>query len=377
MFVGQKSDSYGGFVALRLLHFADLHLDRSFAGQRLLGAAGQRRREDLRSALKRIVDRAGQEECDLITCGGDLFEHDHVTRETANFVVETLGGAGRPVLIAPGNRDPAVASSPYRYMRWPDNVTIAAHEELRAYPFDEVTIWSAGFTRPDVAEAPLRNATPVGGEHNLLLLHASDITRLPEGKTPYAPITAAQVKETGFRHALLGHYHEAHTDAWITYPGSPEPLGWDEATGHCVAMVTIGDDGSVAVSLEEINQRRFVEETIDITGMTSPEHVRQALQALKEGKGLEGSVIRATLIGERSRALEMDPQALTLECGDGFAHLEFRDESRIAHDLDAVAQEFTSRGEMVRKLVDQRGGKTESHETVDRALQLALDAFDT
>ncbi len=362
-------------MALRLLHFADLHLDRSFAGQRLLRAAGHRRREDLRAALQRIVDRARQEKCDLITCAGDLFEHDHVTRETANFIVEALGNAGRPVLIAPGNRDPAVPSSPYRYLRWPDNVTIAAHEELRPYHFGDVAIWAAGFTRPDVVEAPLRNAAPVEGERNLLLLHASDISRLPEGKTPYAPITPAQVKETGFRHALLGHYHAGHTDTWITYPGSPEPLGWDEAGGHCVAMVTISDDGSVEVSLDEINQRRFVEETIDITGMTSPEHVRQALQALKEGKGLEGAVIRATLIGERSRALEMDPQALTLECGDGFAHLEFRDQSRIAHDLDAVAQEFTSRGELVRKLVDQRSA-VENHETVDRALQLALDAFD-
>jgi len=364
-------------VALRLLHFADLHLDRSFAGQRLLGAAGQRRREDLRAALSRIVDRARQEDSDLITCGGDLFEHDHITRETAAFVVETLGDAGRPVLIAPGNRDPAVPSSPYRYLRWPENVTIAAHEELRAYPFHDVTVWAAGFTRPDVAEAPLRDATPVEGGHNLLLLHASDISQLPEGTTPFAPITPTQVKENGFQHALLGHYHAAQTDKWITYPGSPEPLGWDEAGRHCVALVTVGDDGSVVVNLEDINQRRFIEETIDITGMTSPEHVRQALQALRESKGLQGAVIRAVLTGERSRSLEMDPQALTLECGDGFAHLEFRDQSRIAHDVDAMAQEFTSRGELVRKLVDQRSAKGETHETVDRALQLALDAFDT
>jgi hypothetical protein len=73
----------------------------------------------------------------------------------------------------------------------------------------------------------------------------------------------------------------------------------------------------------------------------------------------------------------VDPQALTLECGDGFAHLEFRDQSRIAHDMDAMAQEFTSRGELVRKLVDQRSAKAETTQTVDRALQLALDAFET
>src|SRR3982074_736444 len=127
----QNSRGYGGFVALRLLHFADLHLDRSFASERLYGVGAQRRRGDLRAALERIVLRARDAQVDLITCGGDLFEQDHVPRDTAAFVVQTLGGAGLPVLIAPGNADPAVPSSPYRYLRWPDNVTITAHDDLR------------------------------------------------------------------------------------------------------------------------------------------------------------------------------------------------------------------------------------------------------
>src|SRR5205807_5498255 len=147
----------GGFVALRLLHFADLHLDRSFASERLYGVGAQRRREDLRTALQRIVDRARERQVDLITCGGDLFEHDHVTRETAGFVVQTLGAAGIPVLIAPGHADPAVPSSPYRYLRWPDNVTIATHEELRPYRYGSVQVWTAGFMRPEAPDAPLRD----------------------------------------------------------------------------------------------------------------------------------------------------------------------------------------------------------------------------
>src|SRR5438270_13264750 len=100
----------GGFVALRLLHFADLHLDRSFAGERLYGVGAQRRREDLRTGLQRIVERAHEAQANLITCAGDLFEHDHVTRETASFVLHTRVPAGMPVLIAPGHADPAVPS---------------------------------------------------------------------------------------------------------------------------------------------------------------------------------------------------------------------------------------------------------------------------
>src|SRR5438445_2302158 len=371
-----NSRGYGGFVALRLLHFADLHLDRSFAGERLHGVGAQRRREDLRAALQRIVERARAAQADLITCAGDLFEQDHVTRETASFMLQTLGAAGMPVLVAPGHADPAVPSSPYRYLRWPTNVTVAAHEELRPYHFGDVQIWASGFTRPEVAEAPLRDFARLDGGTHLLLIHASDMTQVPEGVTPYKPILPSQVEEAGFRHALLGHYHDARTTASVTYPGSPEPLGWSESGRHCIALVTIDDGGAMSVTLDDVNARQFAQETIDITGMTSPDHVREAVMSVRGGKHLDGAVIRTTLVGERSRSLTLDPQALSKECSDGVAYLEVSDRSHVSHDLDAAAQEFTSRGEMVRKLVDHKPESRQDENTVGRALQLALDAFD-
>src|SRR5438309_4458116 len=255
-----NSRGYGGFVALRLLHFADLHLDRSFASERLYGVGAQRRREDLRTALQRIVDRARERQVDLITCGGDLFEHDHVTRETAGFVVQTLGAAGIPVLIAPGHSGPALPSPPYRYLLWPENVTVAAHEDLRPYRYGSVDIWTAGFMRPDVPEAALRDFARRDNGTHLLLLHASDMSQVPEGVTPYKPILPAQVQEAGFRHALLGHYHDGRSAESITYPGSPEPLGWNESGRHCTALLTIDDGGDVQVVLEDINLRQFAQE---------------------------------------------------------------------------------------------------------------------
>jgi len=269
-----------------------------------------------------------------------------------------------------------VPSSPYRYLRWPDNVTIATHDELRPYRYGDVHIWAAGFMGPEVSEAPLRDfARQEEGTH-LLLVHASDMSQVPEGVTPYKPILPTQVEQAGFRHALLGHYHEARTGGPMTYPGSPEPLGWHETGRHCTALVTIEDDGAVHVLLEDVNQRQFAQETIDITGMTSPDQLRDAVFAIREGKHLEGAVIRATLVGERARSLSIDPQALSTECSDGLAYLEFRDQSRVSHDLEAATQEFTSRGEMVRKLVDHKQGSRQEEQTVGRALQLALDAFD-
>src|SRR5436309_4676025 len=309
-----NSRGYGGFVALRLLHFADLHLDRSFAGERLYGVGAQRRREDLRAALQRIVERAHQAQAHVITCAGDLFEQDHVTRDTASFVLQTLGAAGRPVLIAPGHADPAVPSSPYRYLRWPTNVTVAAHEELRPYHYGDVQVWAAGFMRAEVPDAPLRDFVRQDGGIHLLLLHASDMTQVPVGVTPYKPILPSQVEEAGFGHALLGHYHDARTSGLVTYPGSPEPLGWNEVGRHCTALVTIEDGGALRVELDDVNERQCGQESIDSNGMARPDHVREAVMAVREGKHLDGAVIRTTLVGERDRSLTLDPQALSKEC---------------------------------------------------------------
>jgi DNA repair protein SbcD/Mre11 len=363
-------------LALRLLHFADLHLDRSFAAQRLFGVAAQRRREDLRVALQRILDRAGQRQVDLVTCAGDLFEHDHITRETASFLPQVFAQADRPVLIAPGHTDPATPSSPYRYLRWPANVTVASHTDLRPYLYGGVTVWAAGFDPSNASDSALSSAPAHGDGAHLLLLHASDMHSVPEAVTPVAPIVQNQVQQAGFAHALLGHYHNAQSQGLLTYPGSPEPLGWDETGRHCVALVTVADDRSVTVELQDINQRRFVEETLDVTGMTSREQVRDAVLAARESRHLEGSVLRARLVGERAQTLDLDARALALECNDSFAHLEFLDETHHVHDLEAVGSEFTSRGEMVRQLQARRG-EPESDETVGRALQIALDAFES
>jgi DNA repair exonuclease SbcCD nuclease subunit len=362
-------------VALRLLHFADLHLDRSFAREGLSGTGAQQRRQDLRFALQRIVERARQQQVELITCAGDLFEQDHVTRDTGAFLLETLGSAGMPVLIAPGHSDPAVPSSPYRYLRWPSNVAIAAHDELRPYRYGDVQVWSGGFMRPEVAEAPLRDFAPRHEGINLLLLHASEMTQVPAATAPYKPILSAQIEEAGFRHALLGHYHSGRSEPLFTYPGSPEPLGWSEGGPHCIALVTISDSGDVEVALEGVNQRRFAEETIDVTGISNVDELREAVQALRESKQLDGGVIRARLVGERARTLNLDPERLAAECRDGFAYLEFRNQARVSHDVESASQEFTSRGEMVRKLVD-RGADSQHDSVAERALQLALDVFD-
>lgn len=67
---------------MRLLHFADLHLDTLFrwAPPELARA----RRRALRSTLTRICRLAAELRADALCCGGDLFEQKRFTPDTAH-----------------------------------------------------------------------------------------------------------------------------------------------------------------------------------------------------------------------------------------------------------------------------------------------------
>jgi DNA repair protein SbcD/Mre11 len=74
---------------MRILHFADVHLDRPFAGLR--AEARERRRAQLQDAFGRCLALADARDADLITIGGDLWEHEHLRPDTLNSVIYELG----------------------------------------------------------------------------------------------------------------------------------------------------------------------------------------------------------------------------------------------------------------------------------------------
>ncbi|HZU76947.1 MAG TPA: metallophosphoesterase, partial [Dehalococcoidia bacterium] len=90
----------------RLLHLADLHLDRTFAALGCVPEVARRRRFGLREALRAAGREAVARRCDAVTIGGDLYEHERAGVDTERFLIETFA-SWRPVrvFITPGNHD--------------------------------------------------------------------------------------------------------------------------------------------------------------------------------------------------------------------------------------------------------------------------------
>src|SRR5690606_9137712 len=109
---------------MRLIHTANILLDRAYADIPLPSAVGNACRARRREVFENIIQRAVSWPADAILIAGNLFEHDRVTPDTLTFLRQTLASAGAPVLIAPGPRDPFAHDSPYARMPWPDNVIV-------------------------------------------------------------------------------------------------------------------------------------------------------------------------------------------------------------------------------------------------------------
>lgn len=366
---------------MKILHFADLHLDTSFAASGMSPSIASRRREELRGALRRIMGLVTEHEVDVVTIAGDLYEQDRCTMDTGNFLREQFERiAPIPVLIAPGNHDPWVPHALYRQIAWPPNVFI--FKEAKPYPYSigDVTLWGAAHCSPSCRDNLISGIkVPAQGTH-LLILHASDTATIPTAKSAYCPLTLNNVANSGFILALLGHYHGARlTPAerpMLCYPGSPEPLGFDEVGKHYALLVEVVG-GDTRPSLLELDHRMYASLSLDVSTAVTRENIRETVIRLSQEQNLGQAFVRLQLTGMLHPSVELDSETLLSDLSEFFAFLDVRNETYLAYDLEALKQDLTVKGAFVRKmaaLLEQ--GDPSQKEVVTEALYLGLQAMD-
>ncbi|HXH07681.1 MAG TPA: metallophosphoesterase [Vicinamibacterales bacterium] len=363
---------------MRILHLADVHLDRRFAG---LGApAARRRRADLRAALERALALANEREVDLVTIGGDLWEDEHVTADTRRFVARAFEQLARPVLAICGNHDPWIAGGHYERTPWPPNVRICHSDRLQEFAFDEASVWAVSWTGGRPSYGVLETfRVPADGRAHVLLLHGTACS-LPPGlagdAARYGPFDPRAIERCGFALCLAGHIHHGQRIGPVVYPGSPEPLDWSETGRHAVALVEIA--GTAAeVELVDINTWRYGEIVVDCTGVeSSAEAAARVAAALASAAG-DRLCLRVALRGPVAAECEIDPEAVAASHRDRFGGLIVLDETVPAYDLDELARHRSAVGYFVRDLRERlaAAGDERERRRLERALHLGLHAL--
>ena len=313
-------------MGLKILHSADWHLDspfRSFSPtQRAYLKAEQGK------VPFKVAEICRREECDLMLLSGDLFDGT-CSKNTVEAVKAALESCGVPIFISPGNHDFCAPHSPWLTETWPENVHVFTGGMTSVViPELDCRVYGAGYQSMD-CPGLLEHFRAEGRETYCLCVLHGDPVQL---QSPYCPVTAAQVRDSGLDYLALGHIHKGGSfrsgSTYCAWPGSPMGRGMDETGEKGVLVAEIGH--GVSTRFVPLDTPRFYDMTVD-SG-------EDALAALADRLPAVGNLdfYRITLTGSG----EGEPGELLGK----FPYMTLRDCRDFAGDLWASAGEDTLEG---------------------------------
>jgi len=324
-------------TSLKFLHLADLHLDCPLTGGLLklpYEKAGRRAREQ-REILVSAVELAREEGVELILIGGDLWEEDTLAQDTVPFVIDTLGRAGMPVVIAPGNHDYYSPGSHYssditsaRFGRgWPDNVHIFQEHDFTHFTppgLEGVCVTGLAYLTNQPVQIRLLGSpieVPEAKLH-ICVLHGSRDEYLPPDKDRTLPFSDEELLNQPFDWTALGHYHtrsqvtDKKGQVRAAYPGATCGLAANE-TGPHGALIGLVKEGGVAPAdlvFHQLDPRQIRRLKMDISGL-------QHIQAVE--KRISEELSNADVNKDDLTLVELEgtyPQGSRLTFGEDFIH---------------------------------------------------------
>jgi len=369
-----------GAIALTFIQTGDLHLGTSFAAAGLGPETARQRRSDLRRCLELIARQVADQKAQLLLIAGDLFDHRHASRPLAREASEILAGLHPvPVFIAPGNHDPVVPDSPYLTHAWPGNVHVFTEETPSSVSLPDlgVTVSGLGWRRHEVPRSPLGRFTcPKDGNLQLLVVHA-DLDP-PAGRSPYLPLTTAELARVGADYVALGHIHRHATIAdrdpaggagrvLAAYAGSPEPLDFSETGIHGIIRGRL-EAGRAEVTLLPLATRAYHRCRVVLDGEDDARAIAAVIREQVRDGDRSRDLYRVELQGQLAAEATLDLEDVYSELTGEFYCLDLRDGTRPAYDVAELAREWvnTAVGYYIRTFEERFGPLWETEEAAAR-----------
>jgi DNA repair protein SbcD/Mre11 len=369
---------------LRVLHTADLHLDRQFANW---GDAGEIRRRDLLKTMTAIGDIARKQQVRLLLIAGDLFDRHNPPPDIVGAARGWLAGLQRDgvrAAIIPGNHDSYwYERSVFRSPGFPPDTVLFTEPDCA----DPLVIEVAGVRVHlyGVAFDHTRGGDPLPGFRrragdgvHIGLLHGT-VDPSPDFAVAdrYLPLASAGLRDTGLDYFALGHIHRARrfnagVPGLAVYPGSPEPLAIDETGQRTVAVLSFRD-GPPEVELVPTGMRQARRETVDCTSL---DH-RGIVDAIVRHAD-DRAILEAVLTGAPQEIPVVE--AIGAELRGRFCHLVVTDRTSVVDTgfVRNIEGERTIRGRFVQRLrqMTRDAATDEDRARAEMALRIGLTALE-
>jgi len=359
---------------MRFLHAADIHLGRAY--KRLPPEAAEVCRSDLREAFRHLVALALARDVDAILLAGDLFDEPLPGQDLVRFVRYQLemSVAGRAEIYSvTGNHDPGVPGSPYGSGGLGPVTTLATPSwERREILGGRCVLWSIGYDWGNESRRVLQELSHRIGPADVpqvVLVHADYDGG--GGAQHYMPFSREEAESLPVSYIATGHVHARETPVSrppTCYPGPIEFISFkSQAEQYGCLMVEIASDGRTEVEFAPLSTTRVCRIEVDLTGMYTPEAVREALaQRVRPDQ-----IAHVRLVGLRELSPSMDAGRLAAELSDVCLATVVDDRTR--GDLDLEATPGTVKDEFIRRVRQRLAELPEgADEDAARELQLVM-----
>ena len=239
--------------ALKIIHTADVHLDCDSYGD---PEQRQAQRSLFFQAFQNIVDRALDEQVDLMLIAGDLFDHNRVRDETLMFVQEQLQRLQQPVVIMPGNHDclyPGSIFDRYDFTAAGDHVHVITqlNGQVIELPELDAVVWGRAMEEHEPGFHPLGHIpSRLDQRWHIAMAHGFFYGETQDADRS-SPIFAEEIRDTGWDYVALGHIHvmsdRSQGDVTAFYPGASLMHWTGEEPNGSVLLIDCSPEEGVVV----------------------------------------------------------------------------------------------------------------------------------
>ncbi len=345
-----------GKKALKILHFADAHIDIAQQGKHDAASGLPVRVTDFLKALDTIIDAAISEEVDLVIFAGDTYKDrlpaPTYQREWGRRIMR-LSSAKIPTLLLVGNHDLSPASGRANTLQEFDTLEVPyvrvigkpeflKPDDLWGLPLQVLALpWV--FRSGLLASLDLNDASEKINEE--LETRLTEILQdwlnqldaeLPAVLTAHGSVQGAVygnertvmlgkdivlpgslVKDPRLDYVALGHIHKhqnlnpnAHPP--VVYPGSIERVDFGEAADDKFYVIAAVSRGKTTFQAKKLNGRKFIDKFVSVKDREEMD--KKVLSALPPAKELEDAIVRMVVEYPRDLDTFLDEPALREQC---------------------------------------------------------------
>jgi DNA repair exonuclease SbcCD nuclease subunit len=235
-----------------VVHSSDLHVDHDYTA-RLHGGDGT-------AGLGCVLEAARDLSADVVLLAGDTFDSHRVPQSLIEQAAAVIDAAALPVVILPGNHDPAIASAIYRDgpLAAVKNLHVigVTHDEAIAFPDLSLEVW--GRAHRDYDDMVPFETVRARRSRWLIAMAHGHYQPKPDrsiGPRPSWLIGDDDIAATGADYVALGHWNRAvrvgNGVVPAYYSGSPEYAG-------TINVVRLSEAGGVTVTRAPLDIAREV-----------------------------------------------------------------------------------------------------------------------